>query len=176
MQLRPRSQRMRRVRAWCGVFGGLLLGACLPLAAQAGADCSISSVALAFGAYDTTATSPDDTAATVTVTCVYVPPGASRVGYTIRLSHGMNGTSATTRKLANGSSLLPYNVYSDASRTRVWGDGSAGTVVATGSMTVGPGAGNGKRTASHVVYGRIPALQDAVPGTYLDALVLMLDY
>jgi spore coat protein U-like protein len=67
-------------------------------------------------------------------------------------------------------------VYADAARTQVFGTGSGGTVVAAGSMTVGPGVGNGTRTATHTVYGRMPALQDAPPGDYFDALVLTLTY
>ena len=166
----------RRLAHWGVALAALVLGVGLPGAARAGAECSITSVALAFGVYDPAAPSPDDTATTVTVTCVYVPPSGSRVGYTITLSNGMYGTGAATRQMASGSSRLAYNVFSDASRTRVWGTGSAGTVVATGSMTVGPGVGNGTRTATHTVYGRVPALQDAVPGTYLDSLVLTLVY
>ena len=49
-------------------------------------------------------------------------------------------------------------------------------VLRAGSMTVGPGVGNGTRTATHTVYGRMPALQDALPGDYLDTLVLTLTY
>jgi spore coat protein U-like protein len=43
-------------------------------------------------------------------------------------------------------------------------------------MTVGPGQGNSTRSVTHTVYGRIPALQDAVPGSYSDRLVLTLTF
>jgi Uncharacterized secreted protein len=170
------SRPERRLVHWGAALVSLVLGVGLPGTARAGAECSITSVALAFGVYDPAAPSPDDTATTVTVTCVYVPPSVTSVGYTIALSNGMHGTDAATRQMASGSSRLAYNVFNDASRTRVWGMGNAGTVVATGSMTVGPGVGNGTRTATHTVYGRVPSLQDAVPGTYLDSLVLTLVY
>jgi len=49
-------------------------------------------------------------------------------------------------------------------------------VLATGAMTVGPGVGNGIRVATHTVYGRMPGLQDALPGNYVDSLVLTLSY
>jgi spore coat protein U-like protein len=78
--------------------------------------------------------------------------------------------------MAAPGGLLGYNVYTDPARTRVWATGSGGTVVASGSMTVGPGVGNRTRTATHTVYGRMPALQDAPPGTYLDTLLLTLSY
>jgi spore coat protein U-like protein len=43
-------------------------------------------------------------------------------------------------------------------------------------MTVGPGVGNGTQTVTQQVYGRIPQLQDAAPGTYSDTLVLTLTF
>ncbi len=45
-------------------------------------------------------------------------------------------------------------------------------------MTIGPGNGNGggTRTVTHTVYGRIPQLQDAVPGTYSDTLQVTLTF
>jgi spore coat protein U-like protein len=49
-------------------------------------------------------------------------------------------------------------------------------VIATGAMTVGPGQGNSTRSVTHTVYGRVPALQDAAPGAYLDSLVLTLTF
>ena len=78
--------------------------------------------------------------------------------------------------MAAGTARLSYNVFQDAARSAVWGNGLSGTVLASGSMTVGPGVGNGTRTVTHTVYGRVPGLQDAVPGNYLDTLVLSLSY
>jgi len=144
--------------------------------AHAGAECSITSVGLNFGLYDPAVTQPDDVAATITVTCVYVAPDTARVAYTLSLSNGLHAGNATSRRLGGAEGQLEYNVYADPARTRVWGTGSGGTVVASGSMTVGPGIGNGTRSVTHTVYGRMPALQDALPGDYLDALVLTLSY
>lgn len=151
-----------------------LLGLAGP--AHAGADCSITSVGLNFGLYDPASTQPDDVAASVTVTCVYVAPGTTNVSYTLALSNGLYGASATSRRMSGEEGLLGYNVYANFARTSTWGTGSGGTVVASGSMTVGPGVGNGTRVATHTVYGRMPALQDALPGNYLDTLVLTLTY
>lgn len=166
----------RAVRTLASLWFAWALLATAPLA-HAGADCSITSVGLNFGAYDTARTQPDDVAATVTVTCVYVAPGTTGVSYTLSLSNGQYGSGPMDRRMGNGTpARLGYNVYSDFARTRVWGSGAGGTVVASGSMTVGPGVGNGTRTATHTVYGRIPQLQDATPGDYLDLLVLTLSY
>jgi spore coat protein U-like protein len=140
------------------------------------ADCSITAVNLDFGSYDPVATGPDDAVGTVVVTCRYVST-ATRIDYSVTLSSGANSANFTSRQLANGpSARLGYNVFLDPARTRIWGTGGGGTVIASGSMTVGPGQGNSTRSATHTVYGRIPALQDAVPGSYSDRLVLTLTF
>jgi spore coat protein U-like protein len=144
--------------------------------AHAAADCSITAVSVNFGAYDPVVTSPDDSVGTVTVACRHISGGAQRINYSVTLSNGMYGTSPSTRKLAAGSGRLGYNVFTDPARTQVWGNGTGGTVIASGSMTVGPGVGNGTKTFLHTVYGRIPQLQDAVPGTYNDTMVLTLTF
>lgn len=156
-------------------FAALLLAA--PPAAL-GADCSITAVNLDFGVYDPVAASPDDAVGTVVVTCRYLN-AATRVNYSVTLSSGSQSTNFTSRQMANGArptARLGYNVYTDAARSRIWGNGAGGTVIASGAMTVGPGQGNSTRSATHTVYGRVPALQDAVPGTYADSLVLTLTF
>jgi len=164
-----------RRRALLKAALALVLGACAGTA-QAAADCSIAAVSVNFGAYDPVATSPDDSVGSVTVTCRHVSGGAERINYAVMLSNGLHGTSAATRRMGAGAGRLGYNVFTDPARTQVWGNGTGGTVIASGSMTVGPGAGNGTKTFTHSVYGRIPQLQDAVPGTYNDTMVLTLTF
>ena len=142
----------------------------------AAADCSVSAVSLNFDYYDPLATGPDDSVGTVRVTCQYVPKGATQVNYRVTISNGMNGPSPIARQLGSGTSRLGYNVFANPARSQVWGTGTGGTVIASGSMTLGPGNGNRTRTSTHPVYGRIPQLQDAVPGTYNDTLVVTLTY
>ncbi len=144
--------------------------------AHAAADCSVSAVSLNFANYDPLATGPDDSVGTVTVTCRHVASGATRVNYRVTISNGTNGTSPTTRQLGSGSARLGYNVFANAARSQVWGTGTGGTVIASGAMTLGPGNGNRTRTSTHTVYGRIPQLQDAVPGAYNDTLMVTLTY
>jgi spore coat protein U-like protein len=179
MQGAPQKLQSARAKAprhaWRALASLLLLCGPLP-AAQAGADCSITTTSLAFGAYDSAGTQPADTTATITVTCTYVPPSATNVSYTITASNGMNGTSPTARTMGSGNGRLAYNVFTDPARTRLWGTGTGGTVVASGTMTVGPGVGNGTRTRTHTIYGRSPAQQPVDPGNYLDTLVLTLTY
>jgi spore coat protein U-like protein len=165
----------RRARIAGAALMALLLGA--PPWAVA-ADCAITAVNLDFGSYDPLATSPDDAVGTVVVTCRYLN-AATRVNYTVTLSSGSHSASYASRQMAGGTrsaARLGYNVYTDAARSRIWGNGAAGTVIASGAMTVGPGQGNSSRSVTHTVYGRVPALQDAVPGTYVDSLVLTLTF
>jgi spore coat protein U-like protein len=140
------------------------------------ADCSVTTVSLSFGDYDPSVAGPDDSVGTVTVTCQYVPKGATQVNYRVTISNGTNGTSPTTRQLGAGSARMGYNVFADPARSQVWGAGTGGTVIASGTMTIGPGVGNSTRTSTHTVYGRIPQLQDAVPGAYNDTLLVTLTY
>jgi len=166
------SRRPRR--AWlaatlaCTVFGSP--------AVHAAVDCSIAAISLDFANYDPALTGPDDSVGSVTVTCRHVAAGATRVNYRVTLSNGTTGTSPTTRQMAAGKGRLGYNVFADPARSQVWGTGSSGTVIASGSVTIGPGNGNGTRSFTHPVYGRIPQLQDAVPGIYNDTLIVTLTY
>jgi spore coat protein U-like protein len=144
--------------------------------ALAGADCTVSASGVNFGVYDPLATQPDDSTSSITVTCNYVPPGNTTVAYTVAVSNGMNASSPTTRSMASGTARLGYNVFNDAARSQVLGTGVGGTVVARGSVTVGPGSGNSSRSVTHTFYGRVPQALDPQPGAYNDSLVLTLTY
>jgi len=167
------SGRILRRRTW--LLAALALLLCTAAGkSHAAADCSIAAVSLNFGVYEPAATSADDSVGTVTVTCRHVSGNAERVSYSVSLANGLLGTSPATRAMRAGTARLGYNVFTDPARTQVWGNGTGGTVIASGAMTVGPGVGNGTKTFVHSVYGRIPQLQDAAPGTYNDTMVLTL--
>jgi spore coat protein U-like protein len=169
----------RRRHAAFVAAGRLALLGALPLCApgaMAASDCSVSASGVAFGVYDPTLATPDDSTGSVVVTCTYTGPGGTDTAdYTVTLSAGTSGSFAP-RKLTDGASRLDYNLFRDAARTQVWGNASAGTAIITGSLKVGPGNGNGTRTATHVVYGRIPQLQDADTGNYTDSILVTLTF
>jgi spore coat protein U-like protein len=170
------GKRPRRMHARSGCLLAMF-GLVLPTMAAAGANCSVTALSINFGVYDPTLNLPDDSTGSVTVTCTYVPPDTARVNYVVSIANGQNSASAMTRQMGSGGEArLAYNVYDDPGRTRIWGNGFGGTVVATGKMALGPGVGNSTRTMTHTIYARIPGLQDAVPGTYLDSLVVTLTY
>ena len=169
---RPRTGRRRSgAGATVLIALGLLAGA----ESQAAVDCTVSAAGVAFGTYDVSATTPTDSAGDATVTCVYLSGGATQLAYTVALSPGNSGGYAF-RQLRAGSSVLNYNLFLDLARTRIWGNGSAGTFVASGSFTLGPGVGNGTRVGLHTLYGRIPARQPVAPGSYSDVIVLTLTF
>jgi len=108
-----------------------------------------------FGSYDPFGRSSLDGAGNIAVTCDL------GVAYAIALSSG--GGTYAARVMANGPFLLRYNLYTDASRILVWGDGNGATT------TVG---GSGAATATNLtIYGRVPAEQNAHVGNYFDSVV-----
>ena len=150
----------------------LALLACVD--ARAAADCAISTAGVAFGNYDPTITTSTDATGDLKVVCTHVSGGASRVSYTVALSAGTSGNYAQ-RRMRAGAAVLNYNLFDSAARTRIWGNGSAGTAIVSGSLLVNPG-GNRIREASHPIYGRIPALQAVGTGNYSDTIVVTLTF
>jgi spore coat protein U-like protein len=122
------------------------------------ADCTVSAQSVAFGSYDVFSAQPLDGAGNVSVNC---SPSAS---YTVTLSAG--GGSYSQRQMSSANDVLNYNLYTNASRSIVWGDGSAGT------STVG---GSGE-SANHTVYGRVPAGQNRKVGSYGDTIIVTVTF
>lgn len=170
-----RARRHRRVDLAASVMGaaGLVL---FPVLVHA-ASCSISATAAGFGIYDET---QNDTAvATISGSCSRAAIGDPDIASTtIALSTGVSGTYVS-RQMANGANRLNYNLYVDVARSRVWGDGSAGTntVNALSLLTNGRFLNpNDTRTFSLPAYGRIPAGQSVASGAYADTITVTITY
>jgi len=162
-----------RACATAGVAAVALLAAAPALA---GATCTVAATGVSFGAYVISLVTPTDSSGNVTVTCTYVPPGgAVSVDPVTSLSTGISG-SYSPRQMATGPARLNYNLFVDAARTFVWGNGLSGTRVATATFTVGPGVGNGTRSSSLPVYGRVPAQQLVGTGAYSDTIVVTVTF
>jgi spore coat protein U-like protein len=136
----------------------------LSVTASVAANCSISTAAVAFGAYDpvgANASANLDATGTVTVTCT---SGASTG---ITLGQGANADTGSTddvplRRLTDGSSnFLDYGLFTDASRSTVWGNTAATDVAHTGTGS----------STNLTVYGRIPSGQSVPTGSYTDTVV-----
>lgn len=143
-------------------------GALLPLPAQA--VCSTSATLVAFGSYNPFAVGNSDSAGTITVSC---SGGliSLLVSYDIKLSPGLYGTYAA-RRMGAGSSRLSYNLYTNAARTTIWGDGSGGTGFVSDGYLLGLLTVN----RNYSVYGRLPAAQNVAPAAYSDTITVTVEY
>lgn len=147
---------MSALRWWAAVAAGGLM---LSFAASASAlTCGVTSQGVAFGSYDTLNAAHSDGTGNISVTC------DASTSFTVSLSTG--GGTYAQRSMSSGANQLGYNLYTDASRTTVWGDGLGGTsnVSATGSNVDLP------------VYGRIPARQNVPASAYADAITVTVAY
>ena len=128
------------------------------------ANCTVSTSALDFGDVDPLSGSNIDGTGGIVVTCT------SGTAWTASAGIGSgSGASFTSRRMSAGSNLLNYNLYTNSSRSSVWGDGTASTA------TIG-GTGNGSAQNS-TVYGRIASGQTSVPpGSYSDTVSVTVSY
>ena len=128
-----------------------------PGEAQLGVNCTISTGGVAFGAYDVFSASPVDAAGSVTYQCTL---GAIIV---VQLGTGSAGAFNPRTMLRSGEPLN-YNLYLDASRTQVWGNGTSGTSTHSNSVFV-------LFPVVVPVYARIFAGQNVTVGSYSDSVV-----
>jgi spore coat protein U-like protein len=147
-------------RRW---LAAALLLAAAPLPCAARTDCQISSVGdVGFGAYDVFSKVPNRAGVgTLRIKCQGGGPGA-----TVKLSTGQSHSYAT-RQMRSGNDLLEYNLYTSASRSVVWGDGSGVSDV----MTVYK---NQSTTLS--IFGSIPEGQDPAVGSYADSILISVEF
>lgn len=138
----------------------------LPAVAHA-ATCTVSATAISFGTYIPSNASPTDITGSVTVTCSSTTN--QTVSYQIALNPGVNsGSSFSNRRMTNGATFLSYQLYTNSTRTTVWGDGTGGTSTVAGGFRCNR-CTNTKR--NYTDYGRLPGLQwSAAPGLYSDTI------
>ena len=135
--------------------------------AQAITSCSIGNVtSVAFGAYDPFSGIDLDSTGSLTYQCSGVGPSD-----TIVIHLGRGGSSGFfPRQMSNGGATLSYNLFLDASRLSVWGDGTGGTSL------YGPVTPPESSNTTVNIFGRIPAGQNIPVGSYSDTLVITLIY
>lgn len=135
-------------------------------------DCNVSATSLSFGAYDVFAPAPTDTTATINVTCNIPPQNPlAPLLVTISLSPGNSGNFGQRQMfpLAGGSDRLNYNIYTNASFSTIWGDGSGSSSILTNGVT--------RDTPwNATLYARIPPRQNARVGAYSDLITVTIDW
>ena len=146
------------------------LSAAIWLAGQASAQvftsCSASASPVTFPAYNAFSGSAVDSATNVNVTCTGLL--GLLVTYDVELGGGGSGSIVSRLLFENaGSDQLAYQLYTNSSRTQVWGDGIQGATF-SGSFLISIIAS----FRTHTAYGRIPASQVVNAGDYSDTLVM----
>jgi spore coat protein U-like protein len=128
------------------------------------AACTISTTAISFGTYNVFQGAPTDAAGQVTFRC-------TTFELVVRIDLDRGGApSFNPRQMRQSSEILSYNLYRDASRSTIWGDGTGGTqnfsqffVFANQNINV-------------PVYGRIPASQDVSAGLYTNTVTATINF
>jgi spore coat protein U-like protein len=129
------------------------------------AACTISTTPVNFGSYDVFSASPADSTGLISITCNETPAPYAPVS--IGPSPNSGGFNPRKMRLTSGTDLLNYNLYTNATRTSIWGDGTSGTVRVWRTFK--------KNVPQNlIVYGRIPPGQDVRAGTYTDTLTVTL--
>jgi spore coat protein U-like protein len=137
--------------------------------------CTISTGAVAFGAYDpivTNDSTPLDGSGTVTITCT---KGATT---TLGLGLGANAVGSVRKMKDSGSNLLTYELYQPPNTTpgsacsfsspTVWGNSGAGLFT--------PAAAPDKNARTYNVCGQVASGQDLPFGSYTDTVVATVNF
>lgn len=131
--------------------------------ATVASSCKVTATDLLFGAYDPFAAALGTS--TITATCTAQTP------YTIGLDAGLNAGGSTTRHMTGddfAATLLSYELYSDTTRTAIWGAPGGTATVAHSALTGG--------ALDYTVYGRIPASQYVPAANYEDTVTVTVTY
>lgn len=173
-----RPGRAWRARCAASAIALLVAAATHAPAAQAQVACTTSAAPLGFGVYDTLTAAANRVNGAVTLACRLVGQNAAkRIAYTVSLGAGSgSGTQAKRTMLAAGTAdTLGYLVYlGTESPGTVWGDGTGGTVAASGSMTVNANSDREPRTIPMI--GVLPPLQQVGAGVYGDTLTVTISW
>ncbi|CAN7185071.1 spore coat U domain-containing protein [Trinickia sp. LjRoot230] len=81
---------------------------------------------------------------------------------------GSSNVASRSMQRVGGGGAVSYQLYLDAAHTSPWGDGSAGTAMATG-------VGTGNQQVVNV-YGLVPAQATPAPGNYSDTITATISF
>ena len=158
-------------RAFCALACAALLGHAAPGFAQRGGggggagSCTISVTGVNFGSYNVFSGSPVQSTGGLTFRC---GSGVDTNPVRISLSAGQSSTYYS-RALSRSGESLEYNLYRDAARTEIWGDGSNGTF----DVPVAP---EKNAWVPVTIYAEIPPSQDVAAGAYTDTVTATINF
>jgi spore coat protein U-like protein len=139
--------------------------ATMSVSASVSNNCTISTTALSFGAYDPIVandTANLDGTGSVTITCT---KGSTP---TVGMNTGSNADGSTRRLADSSSNFIAYELFSDSQRSTVWGN--SGTALFTPATTPS------KDARQYTVYGRIAGGQDVPAGSYSDSITATVNF
>lgn len=87
---------------------------------------------------------------------------------TLSLDGGLSASGPGNRQMTNAGEPLRYQIFRDSSRTLPWGEGSDALTLSEFSGTFEP--------ERITVYGRIPAGQQVLSGSYSDVVTAKVDF
>ncbi len=129
--------------------------------------CSVSATPINFGSYNVFSAAPLNASGTVTVQCDERPH--PRATASIGPSPRSGSFDPRQMKHLTGPDLLNYTLYTNSTRTNIWGDGSGNTFTQNAKV-------KHKKPTVWTVYGRIPPLQDVSAGNYSDTLTVTITW
>jgi spore coat protein U-like protein len=139
----------------------------LGISATVNANCSITTLPVAFGVYDPIVANAvagvGDKAATgsVTITCT------KGNGVTVDLDLGSHASGAV-RRMAGGPDFLTYELYKENAHTNVWGSGVPNSLATGGAPS--------KAARTFTVYGNLVGGQDVGAAAYSDTVLATVNY
>jgi spore coat protein U-like protein len=139
-------------------------GANLGSSAEVTANCAVSSTPIDFGSVDVTTGAAVVGTGGISVVCTNGTPWSASA------DAGTGGAATlAVRQMSDGANTLDYVLYTEPTRTTIWGDGV--TTTATIDDT-GTGVAQDK-----TIYGRISAAQTGtVAGSYADTVAVTVTY
>ena len=154
------------------LLGGV--GLLWELPVPAAVTCDVMATGVAFGVYNPLAGANLDATGNVNFSCTRtglldLTPGVS---YSVQLNMGGSGMYSQ-RHLSAGVNTLNYNLYRDAARTLIWGDGTGGSSVQPGSVSFPLlSLSSVTRDNDHTIYGRLFGGQNVPAGSYSDTITV----
>lgn len=131
-------------------------------------NCSVSTTPVNFINYDVFSPSPGYSTGIVLITCN--APAQNPLTVNISINSGGSGTfNPRQMRAATGSDRLNYYLFTDASRTVIWGDGTSGTSTVTNLVTK-----NVPWNAT--IFGMLPPRQNLSAGNYRDTLLVTVNW
>jgi len=147
----------------CGIMFAMV--SCMS-AAQAA--CRITNTDVYFATYNPSSPNPNNSTGRISVSC---SRNSGSGPYSLALSTGGGGTYAG-RRMTNGNSTIPYQLYTSSAYSQVWGDGHSGTQTVAGIDHVPHDGG----TSTYTVFARIAPRLLVNPGTYIDVIIVTANF